>query len=172
MMTRKETTKFLSDLLITHRLSGMGKHWASEVTFDFGQGKGHQKRVDFVQFKPENQLCIAGLERGEFTCYEIKSCKEDFNSGNGLNFEGDKNYVVVTMKTYKNLLHNELQKLPYHVGIMVAMPYGTNKLDEFENPTEISSDTKCTLEIIKRSFKTYRERSTTEMLFCMVRSGK
>ena len=43
-MNRKETTKFLSDLLISNRLSGMGKYYASEVTLDYGQGKGKEKR--------------------------------------------------------------------------------------------------------------------------------
>lgn len=169
-INRKEITRFLSDLLIKEKLSGMGKYWASEVTLDYGTNE--VKRVDFMQFSPENQLCISGLEKGEFTCYEVKSCKADFNSGNGLNFEGEKNYIVMTMQTYKDLLHNELQKLPYYVGIMVAIPYGRDKLDEFETPTELSVDKHFTLEIIKSAHKTYRKRSIIELLFCMLRSGR
>lgn len=65
-MNREEITKFLCDLLIQQRLSGRGKYWASEVTLDYGQGKGKQKRVDFMQFKPQNQLAVSGLEKGEF----------------------------------------------------------------------------------------------------------
>lgn len=38
-MTRSETTKFLSDLLIRNRLSGIGKYYASEVTLDWGEGQ-------------------------------------------------------------------------------------------------------------------------------------
>lgn len=98
-MNREEITKFLGDLLIQQRLSGRGKYWASEVTLDYGQGKGKQKRVDFMQFKPQNQLAVSELEKGEFICYEIKSCKADVFSGHGLNFEGDRNYIVTTMET-------------------------------------------------------------------------
>lgn len=46
-MNRKETTEFLSNLLI-ERLSGRGKYYASEVTLDCGGGKGETKRVDFM----------------------------------------------------------------------------------------------------------------------------
>lgn len=169
-MTRKETTEFLSNLLVNSNF--LGRYWAKEVTFDWGKSIIKHKRVDYVQYKPENQLCVAGLEQGEFTCYEIKSCKADFNSGNGLNFEGDKNYIVLTMKTYKELLHDEIQKLPHYVGIMIPIPCGKSKVEEFENPTELSVNTQCDLLIIKPAFYTYRKRSTTEMLFCMLRSWR
>lgn len=53
-MNRKETTEFLSKLLI-ERLSGRGKYYASEVTLDCGGGKGKEKRVDFVQFVPDKK---------------------------------------------------------------------------------------------------------------------
>lgn len=39
-MDRKQTTKFLSDLLINVKFSGMGKYWASEVSLDYMLGKG------------------------------------------------------------------------------------------------------------------------------------
>lgn len=174
-MNRKETTKFLSDLLVSGRLSGMGKYYASEVTLDYGQGKGKEKRVDFMQFVPENQLCTAGIEKGSFICYEIKSCKADFNSGCGLNFEGDKNYLVTTMKVYKEFISDiQMQyKIPAHVGIMVACPYHTNPTDEFQTPTSIDEkDVFWDLKIIKQSHPTYRKRSMAELLFCMLRSGK
>ena len=61
-MNRKETTEFLSKLLI-ERLSGRGKYYASEVTLDCGGGKGKEKRVDFVQFVPKNQS-TSGIEKG------------------------------------------------------------------------------------------------------------
>ena len=46
-MNRKETTEFLSNLLI-ERLSGRGKYYASEVTLDYNGGKGETKLVDFI----------------------------------------------------------------------------------------------------------------------------
>ena len=50
-MNRKEITKFLSELLVEKRLSGMGKYYASEVTMDWYIGKitHTMRRVDFIQ---------------------------------------------------------------------------------------------------------------------------
>ena len=45
-MNRKETTRFLSELLVQRKL--LGKYYASEVTLDCGGGKGETKRVDFM----------------------------------------------------------------------------------------------------------------------------
>lgn len=36
----------------------------------------------------------SSLELGTFEFYEIKSCIADFESGHGLTFEGDENYLV------------------------------------------------------------------------------
>lgn len=171
-LNRKTTTKFLSDLLVSDKFGGMGKYWASEVTLDYGLGKGKGKRVDFMQFKPVNTYSISGIEKGIFICYEIKSCKADFHSGNGLNFEGEKNYLVVTMQTYKELI-NEITALPINVGVMIACPYNKELADEFENPTPIDSkNVSWTLKIIKHSYERTRKRSMNEMFFCMLRSGK
>jgi len=79
-MNRQLCTEFLSKLLVKEKLSGMGNYYAKEVTFDYGTD--HSIRVDYIQFKPLNQLCIDGIEKGEFICYEIKSCIEDFNKLN------------------------------------------------------------------------------------------
>ena len=187
-MNRKETTKFLSNLLINTRLTGLGKHYASEVTLDYGSSS--PKRVNFMLFEPENTLSISGIERGMFTCFEIKSCKEDVYSGNGLNFEGDKNYMVTTMQCWKDLgedyrsgkLDNHIKScndgtLPRY-GIMVAIPehsqYELSKFagEEYENPTPLSEDIRWQLYIVKPcSRDNYRKRSITELLFCMLRSG-
>lgn len=56
-MDRKKTTEFLSQLLISNRLSGRGKYWSREISVDYGTKD--VKRVDFVQFEP------AGKQRGE-----------------------------------------------------------------------------------------------------------
>ena len=79
-MNRSEITQFLGKLLETDRLSGPGKHWAKEVSIDpWGR---QAKRVDYMQFSPADQCSISGIEKGIFTCYEVKSCKEDVYSGN------------------------------------------------------------------------------------------
>ena len=42
-MNRKETTEFLSKLLVQRKLTG--KYYASEVTLDFGGGKGKENAL-------------------------------------------------------------------------------------------------------------------------------
>ena len=103
-MNRKDITKMLGRTLIQSKFSGMGKYWASEVSIDPFTATGKGGRVDFMQFIPENQYSISGLEKGIFVCYEVKSCREDVFSGNGLNFYGEKNYIVTTMQCYKDIL--------------------------------------------------------------------
>ena len=170
-MNRKETTKFLSELLIKRKFSGMGKYYASEVTLDYGKGKGKEKRVDFMQFVPENQISISGIEKGIFICYEIKSCKADFNSGCGLNFEGEKNYIVTTMETYKAIIKDQL--LPLGVGCLVACPMFRPEIDEFEEPSDISDDSLVwDLKSVIPAHKQDRKRPMAELLFCMLRAGK
>jgi hypothetical protein len=165
-MNRKETTEFLSDLLVQRKLAG--KYYASEVTLDFGCGKGKEKRVDFVQFVPKNQS-TSGIEKGEFIFYEVKSCKDDYHSGNGLNFEGDRNYIVTTMETYKQIIHEK----PWEVGIYVACPEHRELVDEFENPTSLDDDTvNWTLKIALAAHPKDRQRSMSQLLFYMLRSGK
>ena len=106
-MKRKEKTELLRNLLKAKLNSKRGVHSAAEVSLDYGTK--NVKRVDFVSFEPRDQISIAGLESGVFTFYEVKSCREDFKSGFGLNFEGDRNYVVTDMPTYKDLLsHGDL----------------------------------------------------------------
>ena len=165
-MDRKSTTKLLGNLLIENRLTGtLGKYWASEVSLDYGTT--HVRRVDFMQFCPENQVDISGIEKGIFICYEVKSCKADFNSGFGQNFVGEKNYLVMPMSLYK-----ELEKeLPHGVGVLVPIPNGYDKHMELNNPTPLETETEWELAVIKKAFKVGRQRSMNELLFCMLRAG-
>lgn len=166
-MNRKETTRFLSELLKRDKLYGRAKYWASEVTLDYGSN--NVKRVDFMQFEPLNQYSISGIEKGIFICYEVKSCKADFNSGFGKNFIAEKNYLVMPMKTYKEVIN----EIPYNVGVLCPVRLGSTKFDEFENPTELDGYLPCwTLETIRNAHQTGRERPMAELLFCMLRSGK
>lgn len=147
--------------------------------------KGKGKRVDYMQFIPDNQCAISALEKGIFVCYEVKSCKEDVYSGNGLNFLGEKNYIVTTMQCYKDILPGmrsgkfwkHLQEVfpesSAHIGIMVAIPYMSEATDEFENPTPIDGEVnRWKLAVIKPCNIGLRKRSMTELLFCMLRSGQ
>lgn len=185
-MTRAETTKFLTEVLIRHRLSDF-KYYAKEVTLDWGTS--HPKRVDVMQFEPKGTTYPSDIEKGKFTCYEIKSCYEDVYSGNGLNFFGEKNYIVTTMSTYKLLQedfrtgkfgtflaenHPESSK---HFGVMVAIPSyidlrDTNQtFSEYENPSILEGEPRqWQMQIISNCQEGIRKRSMSELLFCMLRS--
>lgn len=164
-MDRKETTEFLGKLLKKEKFSGMGKYWASEVSIDYGTTD--VKRVDFMQFEPIGVCGISAIEKGNFTCYEIKSCKADVKSGFGQNFIAEKNYFVMPMKTYKEIIH----EIPQGIGVLVPIPVYADKYKEFENPTELSMDKEWKLYSIRKCIPKLRKRSMTELLFCMLRSG-
>ena len=169
-MTRKEITKFLSELLIMDRFSGIGKYWASEVTLDYGTSD--VKRVDFMQFKPAN-TCTSGIEKGEFICYEVKSCLADYKSGHGQNFIGERNYFVMPMSLYKSVVN----EIGWNIGVLVPVPkdkkYKSDIInEEFESPTELDPNIKWELVIIKPSHPQNRKYSLAELLFCMLRSGQ
>lgn len=183
-MNRKDITKMLGRTLVQSKFSGMGKYWASEVSIDPLTAAGKGGRVDFMQFIPENQYSISGLEKGIFVCYEIKSCREDVFSGHGLNFYGEKNYIVTTMQCYKdilpdlnngNFMRHLMQTNPEskrNFGIYVAVPALRDKVDEFDDPTPISEDIQWKLENMIPCYCRNRSKSAIELLFCMVRSGQ
>ena len=166
-MERKEITKLLTEVLIADRLSDR-KYYAKEVSIDPGTDKA--KRVDVMEFVPQTTFHVSGIEKGTFTCYEIKSCVADIFSGNGLNFFGERNYIVTTMETYKQLCdegiiaegkienfikaHNPDSTA--HFGVMVPVPakIGDLRLYNILSPAVLSG----------------RDRSTAELLFCMLRS--
>ena len=180
-MNRKETTAFLGDLLVLDRFGGAGKYWAKEVSIDYGTTD--VKRVDFMQFEPGGVTAISSIEKGTFTCYEIKSCKEDVFSGNGLNFIGEKNYIVTTMECYKSIMEEFRNgKLDEHIekcspnsshyyGIMVAIPKWSKAEDEFVNTTPLDPEKEWQLAVVIPCRMGQRKKSITEMLFYMIRSG-
>lgn len=161
-MNRKDTTAFLSNLLI-ERL-GNRTYWAREVSIDYGSI--NVKRVDFMQFEPAGVVHISEIEKGIFTSYEVKSCKADYNSGFGKNFETEKNYFVMPMELYK-----ELAAEIHSIGVMCPVPVLSDKQEEFDNPTSLDADVRWELKIIKPAQRMYRKRSMTELLFCMLRAG-
>ena len=60
-MNRKETTKFLSDLLISNRLLGRGKYYAREVSIDYRTSNA--KRIDFMQFEPGGAIYQSAIKK-------------------------------------------------------------------------------------------------------------
>jgi hypothetical protein len=171
-MTRKEITILLGDILYQQRFTGVGKYYASEVTIDYGTKD--MCRVDYMQFIPPNQMSISGLEKGIFICYEVKSCVNDFKSGYGQNFIAEENYLVMPMELYKKVIHD----IPNGVGVLVPVPVNMGRKTsdlhhEFENPTELKGDSaEWKLHKIRAAYPNHRKKSITELLFCMLRSGR
>ena len=184
-MNRKETTKLITNTLIRDRLSDR-KYYAREVSID--ANTINIKRVDVMEFKPQGVICTSDIEKGIFICYEIKSCVEDVYSGNGLNFLGEQNYIVTTMDTYKKLQEDMRErKLDNYIkehypesslnyGVIVLVPESTDlrtqegKYAEYKNPTPLDADVAWKTYTIYPCHDGHRKRSTTELLFCMLRS--
>ena len=183
---RKKITESLLHTLISTRLNDR-KYYAKEVSID--AGSIHVKRVDVMQFIPNGVFEISDIEKGIFAFYEIKSCVKDVYSGNGLNFLGERNYIVTTTETYKELLpdiqsghlrkyikENYPESSP-DFGILIAVPGNIdcrkNKdvHEEFLNPTpfpEGASSWKFCEPI--KCIPARRKRSMVEFLFCMLRA--
>lgn len=148
-MTRKETTKQLSNLLEQYidPYNDQRIYWAKEITFDYGTPQ--QSRVDYMQFKPKNNT-VSGIEKGDFYCYEIKSCLSDFQSKHGHNFIGDYNYYVMPLEMYEQVK----DKIPHFVGVYVP-----------------DSDPYSKLVVMKKSKRHDRAKPIAEMLLMMFRSA-
>ena len=185
-MNRKETTKFLTDILIANKLSDR-KYYAKEVSLDYGTD--HTKRVDVMQFVPQGVMSVSDIEKGHFVCYEVKSCREDIFSGNGLNFLTEYNYVVTTMTTYNHIrddladgiidrfLKEHNPESSHRFGIMVPVPSHIDLRDaaaicaEMQNPTKLGGSVyDWKIHIISPSHASPRKKPITELLFCMLRS--
>ena len=188
-MNRKETTQFLSDLLIKTRLNESSKYWASEVWLNYGRS-GYEKRVDFMEFRPVGVTYQSDIEKGIFVCYEIKSCMGDLKSGHGMNFVGEKNYICMPMSLWKEItgiVRNHLQDekpIPDYiskalsVGIMVPIPSSWEQIktagEEFENPTALDTPKiEWEYHIIQTEPRSKRrDYSMSALLFWMLRAGK
>ncbi|RND51884.1 hypothetical protein [Lacticaseibacillus paracasei] len=118
MSRRPKITGMLSDL-VAKRLTSQNSYWAAEVNFD--KNTSRNRRIDFVGFKPLTPNYVVeptSVELGCFTCYEIKSSIADYNSGHGLTFYGDKNYLVCTCDLAEEL-RNAVVSWPYNLtGIL------------------------------------------------------
>lgn len=149
-LTRPETTRRLSDMLVRDVFDYPDPrvYWAREVTYGFTTGKA--VRVDFMRFTPKNTL-VGGLEMGEFTAYEVKSCKPDFDSGHGLNLIADRNYVVVP----PGLVGYVARHVPYGTGVLTPRDDGNGRER---------------LTVVRKSVLHARRRPAVELMFGMMRS--
>lgn len=145
-MSRTELTKMLSDL-VRKRLNNKSLFWAEEVNLDY-----YQKRVDFVGFRPAKNgsfANVADIEKGSFDFYEVKSSMEDFNSGHGKNWEGDKNFLVCTKELADKLKYKMI--LPSNVTVLCP-----NK-----NMTSL-------IKVYDTHWSSRRKKSASEILWAMV----
>jgi hypothetical protein len=153
-LKRPEITKQLSELLEKHidPHNDPRVYWAKEVTFDYATS--NTVRVDYMLFKPINNS-ISGIEKGDFSCYEIKSSVDDFHSKNGHNFIGDKNYYVMPESVFENVKN----EIPYFVGVLC--------------PRQVfSGSSTYQLVVVKNAKKHDRTKSVSEMLLMMWRSSR
>lgn len=173
---RKTITNFLGNVLEERLLKEKGTHYAKEVSINFGTAEA--RRIDYVSFVPEHQLSVSGIEHGNFTCYEVKSCKADIYSGSGLNFVGDKNYLVITYDCFKQIEQDikdgtlkEYIKQNYPessviYGVIVVHKKGA-KEEKIKSGSRIDE---WDVDFVVRCRKSYRKKSATELLFSMLRA--
>lgn len=141
---------------IKRKEDGNRHFWADEVTV--GHSFMHTSSPSDHKKTPDILECIVPnnankLEEFKFISYEIKSSINDIYSGNGLNFIGDENFLVMTAQTYKNFLpdinsgkfNKYLKKtFPFCNGynILVSIPKGTqniaNELLQPSSPQQVA----------------------------------
>ena len=154
-MNRVEVTKDLSRRVESY-MARRYHLWASEVYLSAYTHDGGtiDIRPDYLAFNLSSgnyASKAAWVERGEFTAFEVKSCKEDFESGHGLNLVGDKNYIVTTREFGEQLRG----KLPSDCdGVLVPSGSGLRML--FEAGWHGG----------------YRKFSCTELLWAIIRTGR
>ena len=137
-MTREEVTYKLSRLAEKH-ISRRCPLWAPEVVVPSSKDGAEIGRVDFAGFTPFGYGlgCVpdaAFLERGELTCYEVKSCMSDYTSGHGLNFVGDVNWLVCPIELCESL--RESLRLPSNAGVLCPDAKWSRLLVKIVNPAE------------------------------------
>lgn len=154
-MNRTDTTAMLSEL-VEKRLNNRVSFWASEVNFDLGTP--NNRRIDYMGFKPFTPDAVTiptSVELGTFECYEVKSCMADFNSGHGLTFYGDANFLVTTRELAEEL--RITYRLPHRIN-QVLTP--SKKGDKLIPLFDVSG--KC---------PSYRCRAASEMLYAMIEAN-
>lgn len=125
-MTRTETTESLTRLVESH-IKRHCKLWAPEVDVPGG-------RVDFMGFSIYGDIVdAASVERGSLTCYEIKSCLDDFSSGHGMNLVGDVNWLVCPRELCDTLREN--LRIPGTAGVLCPDSSYTKLIETVHHPS-------------------------------------
>ena len=142
IMTRDEITLELGRL-VRSRIDRQCPLWGAEVDVPTGREDVPIGRVDFAGFTPYGYGYgyvpdASSLERGSLTCYEVKSCMDDFRSGHGLNFVGDVNWLVCPFELCDQL--RRAQALPQAAGVLCPDASWRRLLVKIENPCKAYSD--------------------------------
>lgn len=151
-------------------------------------------RIDYVRFDASRVSYPSDIEKGCFTAIEIKSCYDDIYSGNGLNFILEDNLLITTKKTHDKLLTKENEQTKFgnfyaktlkeHTILdkrnRVHVVFAFNKNNPEENLEDLDISEIDINDWYLRGGLTFncygnkkgvRVRSTSEMLFYMVRSN-
>lgn len=132
MIDRVNVTDMLSKL-VEKRLTSQQMYWSPEVDFDWGTD--HNRRIDYVGFKPytpDHVTTPVSVEKGTFICYEIKSCWDNFKSGHGLSFYGDENYLVCPKELAEEIIARQALERKNLNGILVPNKAGTALYAKYE----------------------------------------
>ena len=154
--TRTETTARLS-ALVEKRPTSRASYWAREVGFD--RGAPMWRRIDHMGFKPHTPNYAVepvSVELGTFSCYEVRSCLADFESGDGLTFYGDLNYLVTTRELAEQL--HDMRRLPRNINQVLVPTSKGDRLTPLYDPSDNGSPS-------------YRHRPAGEMPYAMVEAG-
>lgn len=178
-LSRKETTSLLSSELVRLVLTRKNaySYWAHEVEV-YDERKGATTWVDFMQFEPAGYHTAThpgNVERGTFTCYEVKSCIADIKSGHGLNWFGDENYMVIPVELFpkfRRAYHGSFEKnfedrdekLREHIPSLYGFKFmfygiGRNGRGAFR-----------TLDLDDLMRRLPRTKPASELLLCMMRA--
>lgn len=110
------------------------------------------RRIDYMGFKPYTPNYAVepvGVELGTFSCYEARSCLADFESGDGLTFYGDLNYLVTTREPAEQL--HDMRCLPRNINQVFVPTSKGDRLTPLYDPSDNGSPS-------------YRHRPAGEML--------
>lgn len=151
--SRTDITEQLSNL-VRKRVSRRTPYWADEVYTEPTIFTQSVPRVDFMAFYPDWKTLsgVMATSKGLFEFYEVKSCMEDFKSGHGLNFEGDRNFLVCPSELAMQLYEN--RELPRYCTVLCPDKNYSRLLKKFETGPDPTFN--------------IRKRSTEELLMCLL----
>jgi hypothetical protein len=124
-MGKSELTRQIEKQILYQRKQGV--LLCPETAVNFTIDGSRTRNVDIMRYNRYND---------EFTCYEIKISKTDFNSKNGHNFVGNKNYYVVPLEL-KDYVKEHIKDTD--IGLIV---YPSNRIAKHSQYRELDDKTR------------------------------